>query len=83
MPAPVDNGQASILGCSVPDDYTQQLGNPLENRLEVALAYQAGQGCITPSGRNQGQLAKGTAPLDAVDGVVPKSIFHTNRIMQP
>ena len=80
-PAAIDDGEAMVLGCSVPDDYTQQLGNPLENRLEVALAYQAGQGCTTPSGISPGQFGKAT--LDATDGIVPKSLFHTNRIMLP
>lgn len=82
-PAAVDNGQASVLGCAVADDYTQQLGDPLENRLEVALAYQAGQGCITPSGLSPGQFGKATLRLEATDGIVPKSPFHTNRIMRP
>jgi C-terminal processing protease CtpA/Prc len=82
-PSAVDNGQASILGCPVPDDYTEQLGDPLENRLEVALAFQSGQGCITPSGLGSRQLGKANQSLDAVDGIVPKSPFHTNRIMRP
>lgn len=44
--APVVTGGTPVgvplLGCSVADDFSHQLGDPLEARLAVALAYQGG-----------------------------------------
>jgi carboxyl-terminal processing protease len=48
IPSAVDNGEDRILGCVVADDFSQQLGDPAEDRLEVALAYIEGQGCVDP-----------------------------------
>jgi C-terminal processing protease CtpA/Prc len=81
QPSGVDDGMANILGCSVPDDYTKQLGDAGENRLEVALAFRDGQGCITPSSASSGQLSKTGVSLDATDGFVYRSLFDSNRIM--
>lgn len=81
-PSAIDDGQANILGCPVQDDFTKLLGDPTENRLEVALAHQAGLGCITPTGVAPGVLSKTGRPMDATDGIVPKSLWHTNRIMR-
>ena len=82
-PAAVDDGEAQVRGCQVADDYSEQLGNPAENRLEVALAYQAGQGCIAPIGATPGDAAaKPALRFNAVDGHVPRSIFDSNRIMR-
>jgi C-terminal processing protease CtpA/Prc len=82
-PAAVDDGEAQIRGCPVADDYSEQLGNPAENRLEVALAYQAGQGCIAPIGAATGDAAaKPALKFNAVDGFIPRSIFDSNRIMR-
>ena len=82
VPSVADDGQANVLGCTVQDDFTKLLGDPTENRLEVALAHQAGLGCISPTSVAPGVLSKTTRPLDATDGIVPKSIWHTNRIMR-
>lgn len=80
-PAAVGNNQANITGCTVADDYTRQLGDPAENRLEVALAYQAGRGCISPvATTTPGLLAKPDYD-DALDGVVQRSLFDSNRIL--
>ena len=83
QPSVVDDGMANILGCTVPDDFTRQLGDAAENRLEVALAHRDGQGCITPVAASPGLLGKPGAPLWATDGIVRKSPWHTNRIMRP
>jgi C-terminal processing protease CtpA/Prc len=82
VPSAADDGQANVLGCAVQDDFTKFLGDPMENRLEVALAHQAGMGCITPTAIAPGVQSKTGVPLDAADGIVPKSIWHTNRIMR-
>lgn len=81
VPSAVDDAQANVLGCSIPDDLSQQLGDQNENRLEVALAYQAGQGCTTPVSVSSGVIGKPGLQLDSVDGVVRKSPFASNRIM--
>ena len=82
VPSAIDDSQDNVLGCPVADDYTQALGDPAENRLEVALAYQAGQGCITPAAVSPGLLGKPGVRLDAVDGVVYRSPFDANRILK-
>jgi C-terminal processing protease CtpA/Prc len=82
-PVAVDDGEAQVRGCQVADDYSEQLGNPAENRLEVALAYQAGLGCVAPIGAAPGDAAaKPALRFNAVDGVVPRSPFDSNRIMR-
>ena len=81
-PTAVDDGMANVFGCIVADDYTKLLGDPTENRLEVALAHQAGQGCITPAAVGPNLLSKPEFRLDAVDGVVRRSPFDSNRIMR-
>jgi hypothetical protein len=81
-PSAVDDGEAQVIGCPVADDYSEQLGNPAENRLEVALAFQAGQGCIDPLGAAPNNAAAEYAPeVRAADGVVWRSFFDSNRIM--
>jgi len=81
-PAAVDDDEAQVLGCAVGDDFSQQLGNPAENRLEVALAFRDGQGCIAPAAVAPGQLAKPALALQGNDGVVHRSLFDSNRIMR-
>jgi len=78
---PVNQAGTLVPGCAVADDYTKQLGDVTETRLAVALAYRDGAACPAPSGSAPGVLGKPGAPLDATDGVVQKSPFHTNRIM--
>lgn len=73
-----------VPGCSVADDFTNELGDPVETRLSTALAHQSGQACPAPSGFSPGPgLSKARKPLSATDGVVPKSPWHRNRIMRP
>ena len=82
-PSTVDDDMANVVGCPVADDFTKPLGNVAENRLEVALAHQAGQGCITPAAVAPGVLGKLGAPLSSTDGIIPKSPWRTNRILLP
>ena len=78
-----DDGMASIGGCQVADDFTQPLGDPNENRLEVALAHRAGQGCIAPPTAQSGVQQKSVQTLDATNGWVRRSPFDSNRILRP
>jgi len=80
QPSTIDDGMANVLGCAVTDDFTKPLGDAAENRLEVALAYRNGQGCIAPAAASPGLLGKPGTSLWATDGIVPKSLWHTNRI---
>ena len=81
-PAAVDDGEANVRGCQEADDYSEQLGNPAENRLEVALAYQAGQGCIDPIGAASGDVAgKASFKRNTSDGEIYRSFFDSNRIL--
>ena len=81
-PALVDDGEANVRGCQVADDYSEQLGNPAENRLEVALAYQAGQECIAPVGAASGDVSgKASLELNMTDGYIHRSFFDSNRIL--
>ena len=80
VPSPIDDGQANVMGCPVQDDFTKQLGDPAENRLEVALAYRDGQGCIAPVAISSGALSKPGAPLSTTDGIIRRSPWDNNRI---
>jgi hypothetical protein len=81
---PQDMVGVTVAGCSVADDFTKALGDPTEGRLSVALAHQSGQACPAPTGIGSPPgLSKPGAPLSATDGLVPKSPWHTNRIMRP
>jgi C-terminal processing protease CtpA/Prc len=70
----------SVPGCSVADDFTKVLGDPTENRLAAALQYRDNQTCPAASGVANGELAKPGPSVDELEPIVPKSIWHTNRI---
>ena len=71
-----------VPGCSVADDFEHALGDPLERRFQSALLYLGNQGCPTPSGIAGPGLSKTTAPLSATEGIMPKSPWRENRILQ-
>ena len=71
-----------VPGCSVADDFTAALGNPAEGRFAAALAFLGGQPCPAPSGFAQPGISTAGAPLSATDGIVLKSPWQTNRIME-
>ncbi len=71
-----------VPGCSVADDFTAALGDPAERRFAAALAFLDGQPCPAPSGFAQPGLSNAGAPLSATDGIVLKSPWQTNRIME-
>jgi hypothetical protein len=79
---PANQAGTVIPGCSVADDFSQQLGNSSERRLSVALAYRDGSACPAASGTAPDVLGKASLPSDTVDVIVPKSPWHTNRIMR-
>lgn len=84
-PANSTGAGEDVPGCSVADDFTKQLGDPTERRLEVALDYRDGQGCPAPSGVTALEFSVGAPTEDrsAVEAWVPKSPWHTNLILRP
>ncbi len=73
----------SVPGCSVGDDFSQALGDPLEARFAAALNYRDTQTCPAASGLAPPGLAKSTTgvPLDLADGTMHKSPWRQNRIV--
>ncbi len=73
-----------VPGCSIADDFTHALGDPLEGRLAAALAYRINQSCPAPSGLAPSPAFQTTvgSDLSAVNGVAPKPVWLDNRIMR-
>jgi carboxyl-terminal processing protease len=82
-PANASGPGEDVPGCSVADDFTRQLGDPTESRFAAALAYRDGGGCPAASGIAPGLLSKASLPQNAVEPMVPKSLWQMNRIMRP
>jgi len=82
VPSAVDDAQANVLGCQVSDDYTKPLGDVTEDRLEVALAHRAGNGCISPIAAGAGASSAPKQPLAVTDGIIYRSPFDSNRILR-
>jgi len=76
-------GPAVLPGCSIADDFTRQLGDPTEGRLAMTLAYRDGQACTAATGSAPDGLSKADGTPQDTDVVIPKSPWHTNRIMLP
>ena len=72
-----------IPGCSIADDFTKQLGDVTEGRLAMALAFRDGQACAAPTGVAPDGASLAAGMRSTTDVVVPKSIWHTNRIYLP
>jgi carboxyl-terminal processing protease len=71
-----------VPGCSVADDFTAALGNPIEGRLAAALNYRDTSTCPVASGKPAAGELKSATNLSAVDGVVIKNPWLQNRILQ-
>jgi hypothetical protein len=72
-----------VPGCPVGDDFEHALGDPLEARFESALIWLETGDCPVPTGNSTSGLAKASAPLSATDGIMPRSPWRENRILQP
>ena len=79
-PSAVDDGFANVLGCQVDDDFTKELGDVEEDRLEVALAYRDSMSCITPAATSPGGVTKPRGGTGGYDGYLPLSPLESNRI---
>lgn len=72
-----------LPGCSVADDFSNQLGDEGERKLSAVLAYRLSnnQTCPAASGFGSNVLTKPGQSLSAAEGVMPKSPWRQNRIM--
>jgi carboxyl-terminal processing protease len=81
-------GAERLPGCSVLDDFTRPLGDPVEQRLAAAMQYRQSQTCPAPSGMSPPGSPSFTKPFNQratggpTDGVVAKPPFVTNRILE-
>ena len=71
----------NLYGCSVGDDYSHALGDPLEQRFAAALAYRQTTTCPTPSGFAPPGMAA-LSSGESGDGVIRKPLLLQNRIMR-
>ena len=70
----------AVAGCSVMDDFTHALGDPVETRLSVALAYRMSQACsVPPSGFARSKLERAASGADVL---VIRSPWHEMRILR-
>ena len=76
-------GPAVLPGCSIADDFTRQLGDPTEDRLAMALAYRDGQTCTAATGSAPDGASFAAEAPQRSEVLIPKSPWHTNRIMLP
>ena len=77
-------GGVRLPGCSVRDDFTRPLGDPVEARFAAALEFRRSQTCPAPTGSGGPGLTK---PLDGFsdqsgDGLVRKSPWLMNRSLE-
>lgn len=80
-------GGERLPGCSVRDDFTRPLGDPLEQRLATALAYRQAPSCPAPSGVSSPGALDFTKPfgvptVEPTDGVIAKPWWLMNRILE-
>lgn len=72
----------TVPGCSVGDDFNALLGDPAEARLAATLTYRDNQTCPAATGNSNAGISKPTGRRVPADGIVPKSIWQKNRIME-
>lgn len=71
---------AVLRGCSVADDFTHALGDPLEARLAAALNFRATGACPAPTGLAPPSAFKSlTSELDDPKELRGKSLLRENR----
>jgi len=71
-----------VQGCSIADDFTALLGDAAEGRLAAMLVYRDTKTCPAATGVFQPGVSNRGTPLPVADGIVPKSPWLSNRIMQ-
>ncbi len=67
-----------VPGCSIADDFSRALGDPLEGRLAQALNYRANSSCsVGPSG-----FAPGKHAVPDEEGELPRSVWRESKILR-
>nr|WP_298718549.1 S41 family peptidase [uncultured Steroidobacter sp.] len=81
-PGVADSGSV-VKGCSVADDFTRALGDPLEARLSAALGFRASNNmvCPAPTGFSPGGGFSAKTTLGSTEGEMYKSPARTNRVL--
>ncbi|CAN5398757.1 S41 family peptidase [soil metagenome] len=72
-------GATNLPGCAVADDFTKQLGDPLEGRLAAALMYRNSGVC--PPASDASRTAASRAGLSA-DPALVRSPLRENRLLR-
>lgn len=79
-----DLASVNLPGCAVADDFTRQLGDPMERRLAAALSFRASNNRNCPPALSSmpipGLSAKQS--LSQADGIMFKSPARENRILR-
>jgi carboxyl-terminal processing protease len=77
-------GSVELPGCAVADDFTRQLGDPLERRLAAALSFResGNTSCPSPSGSMPVPGVSAKQSLSRADGIMFKSPARENRLMR-
>jgi hypothetical protein len=83
VPGSADSG-STIRGCRVADDFSNQLGNPLEARLKAALDFRASNNQVCPPAVSVAPNGSSSKPTFAGDGEgwMFKSPARENRILE-
>jgi hypothetical protein len=83
VPGSADSG-STIRGCRVADDFTNELGDPLEARLQTALGFRASNNQICPSVVSVAPNGGSSKPTVAGggEGWMFKSPARENRILE-
>lgn len=76
-------GSVELAGCAVADDFSRQLGDETEARLQAALSFRASnnQTCPAATGLAPGGQLKPGQGGDGVDGILLRSPLRENRIL--
>jgi carboxyl-terminal processing protease len=72
------DAQANLPGCPARDDFTRDLGNPLEERLRVALEYRENGRVCTGTGLAQAAVQPGFGPAMTAPA---RPLWRDNRIL--
>lgn len=82
--SPDEDASIELPGCAVADDFTRQLGDPMEGRLRAALSFRASNNTVCPAPSSSmpipGLSAKQS--LWRAEGIMFKSPARENRIMR-
>ncbi|MBT4162121.1 MAG: peptidase [Gammaproteobacteria bacterium] len=71
-----------VPGCVVSDDFTRQLGDPLEGRLRAALQFRENSTCPSTTNARLKPVRAGWQQLSKADGEIIKPEFLKNSVLR-